>query len=160
MKREALEGGCGCGTVRYRLLAEPIFTNNCFCRLCQRQTGTASAVNAFIETDQLEHLAGDLTAHELLTGSGGVQTVLRCKQCGTPLWSHYPRLGNIGSAIRVGTLDNPSAVTPDAAIFVSEKPSWASLPHGVPAFDATYKPADVLPPDRLDRLKRLLPSPR
>lgn len=157
--RKIVEGGCGCGAVRYRLLAEPIFTNNCFCRLCQRQTGTASAVNAFIETGLVEHLAGELTAHEMLTGGGGVQTVFRCKLCGTPTWSHYPRLGSAGAAIRVGTLDDPSAVTPDAAIFVSERSRWAALPDGVPAFEGTYRPADLLPPDRLGRLEALLPSP-
>ena len=40
MASKTLEGGCGCGAVRYRLTDEPIFVNNCHCRLCQRQTGT------------------------------------------------------------------------------------------------------------------------
>ena len=44
------EGGCGCGHVRYRVEGEPIFVNNCHCRLCQRQTGSTSVVNAFFES--------------------------------------------------------------------------------------------------------------
>ncbi|QAY75301.1 GFA family protein [Sphingosinicella sp. BN140058] len=156
--KPALEGGCGCGAVRYRLIDCPIFVNNCHCRLCQRQTGTGSAVNAFIESDRIDLLSGNLTEHALRTGSDGVQIILRCAECGTPMWSHYPRLGPIGAAVRVGTLDDPSAVRPDAAIFVDERPAWAPLPEGVPTFQTGYNPAELLPPLRLARLKALLPA--
>jgi hypothetical protein len=158
MTSETLEGGCGCGAVRYRLEDEPMYVNNCHCRLCQLQTGTGSAVNAFIETDRLEHLSGDLSEHEFMTGSGGIQIVVRCAKCGTPVWSHYPRLGRKTAGIRVGTLDNPSAVQPDAAIFVVSKPEWASLPEGVPQFEEYYNPAELLPVQRFERLKALLPK--
>lgn len=43
--------GAVAGAVRYRMLDAPSFANNCHRRLCQRQTGTGSAVNAFIETE-------------------------------------------------------------------------------------------------------------
>jgi hypothetical protein len=155
MTSKTLEGGCGCGSVRYRLKDEPMFVNNCHCRLCQRQTGTGSAVNAFIETDRLEHLSGELSEHEFTTGSGGIQTVVRCAKCGTPVWSHYPRMGRKAAGVRVGTLDDPSAVTPDAAIFTVDKPGWAALPKGIPAFEAYYNQADVLPPKRLARVRAL-----
>ncbi len=70
--------------------------------------------------------------------------------------SHYPRLGDRGAAVRVGTLDDPSAVRPDAAIYVTDRPDWASLPADVPSFEDSYKAADVLPPDRLARLMDLI----
>jgi hypothetical protein len=158
MTSETLEGGCGCGAVRYRLKDEPMYVNNCHCRLCQIQTGTGSAVNAFIETDRLEHLSGELSEHEFVTGSGGIQIVVRCAKCGKPLWSHYPRLGRKTAGIRVGTLDDPSAVRPDAAIFVVSKPEWAPLPEGVPQFEEYYNPAELLPAERFERMKALLPK--
>jgi hypothetical protein len=151
-----LEGGCGCGSVRYRLLDRPILVNNCHCRLCQRQTGTGSALNAFIESDRLELLSGELSPHELTTGSGGVQTLMRCATCGTPMWSHYPRIGRAAAAVRVGTLDEPSAVRPDAMVFVASKLDWVALPDGIPSFPEGYRPADVLPPERVTRLTALL----
>ena len=150
------EGGCGCGAVRYRLKEEPIFVNNCCCRLCQRQTGTGSAVNAFIETRRLEHLSGELTEHDFETGSGGTQTVVRCSKCGTPLWSHYAGLARKAAAVRVGTLDDPSAVRPDAVIYAADKPEWTTLPKSIPQFAAYYDYAELLPPDRFSRLKALL----
>lgn len=157
MTSVTLEGGCGCGAVRYRLKDEPIFVNNCHCRLCQGQTGTGSAVNAFIEMDRLDHLSGELAEHKLETGSGATQIVVRCAACGTPLWSHY-RLGRKAAALRVGTLDSPSAVQLDAAVYVTDKPEWAALPEGVPQFEAYYDPARRLSAERYVRLKALLPQ--
>ena len=151
-----LEGGCGCGEVRYRLTDEPIFVNNCHCRLCQRQSGTASAVNAFIETSRLEHLSGELTEYDFETGSGGTQTVVRCATCGTPLWSHYAGLARKAAAVRVGTLDDPSALRPDAVIFTAGKPEWTALPESIPQFAAYYDYSELLGPERLSRLKALL----
>jgi len=156
MTSKTFDGGCGCGAVRYRLKDEPIFVNNCYCHLCQRQTGTGSAVNAFIEAVNIEHLSGELSEHEFTTGSGGTQIVVRCASCGTPVWSYYPRLGRKAAGVRVGTLDEPSVVRPDAAIFVASKPDWAPLPEGVPQFEAYYSQADLLPAERFARMKALI----
>jgi hypothetical protein len=48
-----------CGAVRYRLASPPQFTHCCHCRWCQRQTGSACVVNAMIETDRIQLLAGE-----------------------------------------------------------------------------------------------------
>jgi hypothetical protein len=149
-------GGCGCGAVRYRLTDQPFIVHNCHCRLCQRQTGTGSAVNAFIEADRLELLSGGLKEVEFETGSGATQVVARCEECGTPLWSFYPRLGRKVAAVRVGTLDEPGATRPDVAIYVADKPDWARLPDGIPAFEEFYNPAEVYRPESLARLRAVL----
>jgi hypothetical protein len=156
MTSTTLEGSCGCGAVRYRLTDEPYVVHNCHCGLCQRQTGTGSAVNAFIEMERFEHLSGELTEHEFKTGSGATQIVVHCAQCGTPVWSHYPRLGRKVAAVRVGTLDDPSAAAPDVAIYIADKPEWAPLPEGIPAFDEFYNPAELYSPESMARLKALL----
>jgi hypothetical protein len=149
------EGGCGCGSVRYRVAGEPIFVNNCHCRQCQQQTGSTSVVNAFYEADRIEVLSGALSENTVVAGSGGLHIIVRCAACGVALWSHYPRMGRNGSGLRVGTLDDPAAFTPDAVIFTSEKMPWVALPDDVPAFKTTYDVKQVLPPDRLARLAEL-----
>ena len=159
MTSETLEGGCGCGAVRYRLNDQPFIVHNCHCSLCQRQTGTSSVVNAFIESDRLRLLSGDLTDHEFTTGSGGIQTLVRCAKCGTHLWSYYPRLGRKVASVRVGTLDDPSATPPDVAIFVANKPPWSPVPEGIPQFEAFYNnPAEVYSESSMARLKAVLES--
>ena len=151
-----LTGGCACGAVRYAVDADPIFVNNCHCSLCQKQTGSTSVVNLFVESIHLTHQSGDLTRHVVKAGSGGNHAIMRCASCGTALWSVYPRLGDLGVGIRAGTLDDPGAVTPDAAIFVADKMPWVTLPEGIPHFDAAYNPAELLPPERFARLKALI----
>lgn len=149
------EGGCACGQVRYRLRGEPVFAGNCHCRLCQRQTGSSSVLNAFYEAERITLLEGSLTEHEVLTGSGGMQVICRCARCGTAVWSYYPRLGRLGAGVRVGTLDKPETITMDAVIYTESKLPWVPLPEGIPAFAQAYDFKTILPPARFARLMAL-----
>ena len=152
----SLTGGCACGAVRYRIRADPIFVNNCHCTLCQRQTGSTSVVNAFFETDAFTLLSGEVARHVFKGGSGGDHVVVRCAACNAAVWSHYPRVGELGLGVRVGTLDNPAAVRPDAIVFAADRMPWAALPEGIPQFEAYYNPAELLPPERFARLRALV----
>lgn len=152
----AREGGCGCGAVRYRVRGAPIFVNNCHCNQCQRQTGGTSVVNAFFESDRLEVLSGELGENTVTAGSGGPHVIVRCASCGVALWSHYPRLGRLGLGLRVGTLDDASVFAPDAVIFTSEAMPWVAVPEGIPAFEKAYDFREVLPAERVDRMKALM----
>ncbi|MGF7168438.1 hypothetical protein FHS91_000093 [Sphingobium xanthum] len=151
-----MTGGCGCGAVRYRIDAPPIFVNNCHCTLYQRQTGSTSVVNAFLESEALTLLEGVLGEHVVKAGSGGDHVICRCTVCGTAMWSFYPRLGRLGLGLRVGTLDDPGQLRPDAVIFVAHKMPWTALPADIPHFETTYNPAELLPPERFSRLKVLI----
>ncbi|KAK2042988.1 glutathione-dependent formaldehyde-activating enzyme [Colletotrichum somersetense] len=48
-----LEGGCACGNIRYSLNASPLVVHCCYCTCCQRETGTAFALNAVVEGDEV-----------------------------------------------------------------------------------------------------------
>lgn len=150
------EGGCGCGAVRYRVTGEPIFVNNCHCRQCQQQTGGTSVVNAFFESEHIALLEGELSEHTVTAGSGGPHVICRCAGCGVALWSYYPRLGRTGAGVRVGTLDDPGSLTPDAAIYIADKMPWVTLPEGIPHFEGPYNPLELLGPDKIARLGALL----
>lgn len=156
MSDRVRDGGCGCGQVRYRVTGEPIFVNNCHCRQCQQQTGGTSVVNAFYEEERLEILDGNLTEHVVTAGSGGPHTICRCDNCGVALWSYYPRLGRLGVGIRVGTMDEKDSLTPVAAIFVSEKMPWVTLPEGLPHFDKTYDYRELLDADKIARMDEMI----
>jgi hypothetical protein len=149
------EGGCGCGAARYRLEGDPIFVNNCYCTLCQRQTGSTSVINAFYETERLTLVQGSLSDHAVVAGGGGTHVIRRCAECGTALWSHYPSVGDLGAGVRVTTLDDPTDIRPDAAIHVGSRQPWVTLPEGIPAFEQGYKAKELLPPERFARLMEL-----
>jgi hypothetical protein len=149
------EGGCACGAMRYRLKNEPIYVNNCHCRQCQRQTGSTSVVNAFTEAENFEVLQGESWQHTVKAGSGGPHTIFRCSECGTAIYSQYPRFGPLGIGVRVGTLDDPGSLTPDATIFIVERMPWVTLPEGIPHFESYYDPPEILPPARAERFREL-----
>ncbi|KAI5466748.1 hypothetical protein BGZ63DRAFT_6947 [Mariannaea sp. PMI_226] len=48
-----LQGGCVCGHIRYGLTQAPLLVHCCHCTSCQRQTGSAFAINAIVESTSL-----------------------------------------------------------------------------------------------------------
>lgn len=132
-----MQGGCTCGAVRYRLAEPPMFVNCCHCRWCQRETGSAFAINAIIERDRLE-VSGDVVITRLPSASGKGQEVARCPSCGVTLWSHYAGAGRLAAFVRVGTMENPASCPPDAHIFTSTRLPWVMLDGRVPVFADYY----------------------
>jgi hypothetical protein len=150
------DGGCDCRAVRYRLRSRPMFVHCCHCRWCQRETGSAFALNALIETARVDVLDGDVDLVDTPSNSGQGQRIARCPTCRVALWSHYGS-GNAMSFIRVGTLDDPDAFPPDIHIFTSTKQPWVTLPDGVPAVAEYYSSSKMWPPAALERRKVLFP---
>ena len=150
----ALDGGCACGRMRYRLASEPMFVHCCHCRDCQRQTGSAFVINALIEADRVERLMGETEAVPVPTDSGQPHVIHRCPACKVALWSHYGGRQQL-SFVRVGTLDDPAALRPDVHIYTRSKLPWIPLPQDVPAFEAYYDSKTLWPPDSLARRKAI-----
>jgi hypothetical protein len=149
------EGRCACRAVRYRFRSAPLIVHACHCTQCQRLSGGAFAVNALIETDRLEILAGEAAPVAVLGASGKPQTVFRCPACQTALWSHYPGGGPELAFVRVGTLDRPELLPPDIHIFTSTKLPWLELPKGARAVPEYYSSKEVWPAESLARRERL-----
>lgn len=152
---DSFDGGCSCRAVRYRLSSRPMIVHCCHCSWCQRESGSAFAVNAVIERDRIE-LSGEVELIETPSASGKGQKVARCPKCKIALWSHYPGGGPASAFIRVGTLDDPSAMPPDVHIFTSTKQPWLVLPPGAKVFAGFYRGSDnIWPPESLARRKAL-----
>ena len=148
-----MEGGCACGAVRYRLKARPLFVHCCHCTWCQRESGSAFAVNAFIEASEVELLKGKLTQTTLPSASGKGQVFWRCANCGVTVWSNYPQAGP-------SILDDPSRAPPDIHIYTSSKQPWVIIPDGVPAVTEFYRPADYWPAESAARFKSAIAAAR
>ncbi|MGA2951866.1 MAG: GFA family protein [Caulobacteraceae bacterium] len=151
----ALEGGCACGEVRYRLTSAPMFNHCCHCLDCQRQTGSAFVLNALIETDRIEILKGAPAPTAVPTDSGGPHDIWRCPNCLTAVWSDYGRRPAL-RFVRIGTLDDPSALKPDVHIFTRSKQPWVGLPADTPAFEVYYDTKALWPTEALERRRAAL----
>jgi hypothetical protein len=144
------EGGCACGSVRYRLASEPLFVHCCHCLNCQRQTGSAFVVNLLIESDRVEVLAGEPRAVDVPRDDGSTQRIYRCPDCQVALFSDYGRAEVW--FVRAGTLDDPRSISPDVHIFTKSKVEWVTLPDSAPVFDVYYDRHELWPAASLERL--------
>lgn len=147
------EGGCSCGAVRYRLSSEPLIVHCCHCLNCQRQTGSAFAINLLIEADRLEVVAGTPQPVDVPRDDGSVQRIFRCPTCQIAVFSEYgsPQV----RFVRGGTLDDPRDLTPDVHIYTRSKVRWVGLPEGAPAFEEYYDSGKRWPAESLRRVRAL-----
>jgi hypothetical protein len=152
---EGLEGRCACGQVRYRLGRAPMFVHCCHCLDCQRQTGGAFALNALIEASQVTTLCGETHVTRMPTDSGLPHDVHRCPTCETALWSTYGGRAAV-RFVRIGTLETPSALSPDVHIFTRSRVSWVALPADVPAFEVYYDTKALWPAESYERRRAAL----
>ena len=131
----------------------------CHCTWCQRETGSAFAVNALIEADRVEVLKGNVDRIITPSNSGQGQCIFRCPKCHVALWSTYALSGGIGDAvyfIRVGTLDDPDILPPDIHIYTASKQPWVVLPPEARAVEEYYSAREIWPEASLARRAALL----
>src|ERR1700733_11053706 len=107
---DAMEGGCTCGAIRYRLDDTPLIVHCCHCSWCQRETGSAFVINAMIESARVSLLSGAPELVHTPSASGRGQKIMRCPTCKVALWSHYSQ--DVFAFVRAGTLDDPNATPP------------------------------------------------
>ena len=144
-------GGCTCRQVRYRMTSRPLFVHCCHCRWCQRETGSAFVLNAMIEADRVELLAGAPEMVMTPSQSGKGQKIWRCPACRVALWSNYSGAGDKVRFVRVGTLDDPDALPPDIHIYTMSKQPWVVLPQGARAVPEFYDIRTAWPKESLER---------
>nr|WP_029040344.1 GFA family protein [Cucumibacter marinus] len=147
---KTLSGECACGEVQYELGRVPMFTHCCHCLECQRQTGSAFVINGLIETDQITVSGLEPVPVPVPTSSGRQHDVYRCPRCQTALWSDYGGRSWL-RFVRIGTLHDPSSVSPDVHVFARSKRDWVGLPEDVPVFDVFYDMKELWPSEALAR---------
>ena len=150
-----MEGGCTCGHVRYRVEGRPLIVHACHCRWCQRETGSAHALNALWEADHVVLTTGQPEMIHTPSASGRGQLIARCPACHVAVWSTYPQAGPAVRFVRVGTLDVPGDCPPDIHIYTSTRLPWVVLPEGAQAVPEFYDPKDVWPAESRERVRAM-----
>jgi hypothetical protein len=153
---ETFEGRCTCGFVRYRMTTRPLFVHCCHCTWCQRESGASFALNALIESERVELLAGAPDVIDTPSASGKGQKVSRCPKCRVAVWSNYAGAGDAVRFVRVGTLVEAGRLPPDVHIFTSTKQPWVVLSPGTPAVPEYYDRNALWPRESLARREAML----
>jgi Uncharacterized conserved protein len=125
------QGGCRCGAIRYEVTAEPVLVADCHCRDCQYASGTSHMSFVVVPKDAFHLLKGSTEAFDLKADSGHTVSRHFCPRCGTPLLKES---GDPVWAIAASSLDDPSALKIEAAVFVKSAQPWAQRDSAIPAF--------------------------
>jgi hypothetical protein len=125
----AIEGGCFCKAVRYRLEALPSSSMVCHCQTCRRVAG--APVVGWITAARTDFR---FTQGEPATFRSSAQVVRTfCAGCGTQLTyatEGEPRTLDITTC----SLDDPGAFPPTHHSWLSHDLGWVRFGDGLPAF--------------------------
>ncbi|OAL56814.1 hypothetical protein IQ07DRAFT_594282 [Pyrenochaeta sp. DS3sAY3a] len=160
-----LTGHCTCNAIKYALTAPPLITHCCHCTYCQRESGTAFALNTCIEAYNFSltsPTAPVVTGIPSLSApAGDKHLVAHCPTCLTIVYAHYSANKSM-MFVKVGTLDHESRgrVKPDVHIFTSSKVEWVDLrgevERGAKVVDEYYVREEVWGEESLRRREVLL----
>ena len=123
-----IDGGCLCGGVRYRLHARPKEGSDCHCEDCRRANAAAYVTWCSVPAKAMEILNGEV--HRVRHATR-LRSFASC--CGTPLFIQDDVTAE-WIDVTVGSLDDPNAFPPKAAIWTEDKLPWVQLDPSRAAF--------------------------
>ena len=128
MNAETREGGCLCGTVRYRVKSPNAAVLACHCRQCRRMSGHFFAATA-VSHEELE-----ITESSGLAWYKSSEISRRgfCKFCGSSLFFDHGPDEPIG--ISAGSLDDDSGLALAAHIYTDEAGGYYRIDDGTERF--------------------------
>ena len=128
------DGGCQCGSIRYRINGEPLALAVCHCTECQRQSGSAFGMSLIVRRDIFELVSGELKDFSRSSDSGRAVRCAFCPSCGTRIY-HEPSYVTGVLNVKAGTLDDTSALQPTLHAWTSSKQGWVAVPGEVQCFE-------------------------
>jgi hypothetical protein len=124
---DIVEGGCLCGSIRYRVAAGPKISAACWCRTCRRASAAPIVPWLHIPVSSLEVTSGKPV--EYRSSPDVVRTF--CGRCGTPIT--YCKAGYDGMIdVTTSSLDDPDAFPPMLHTWTSHALSWFKVDDGIP----------------------------
>ena len=131
-----VEGGCLCGSVRYRATPDHRDGYYCHCRMCQLAFGNTRAAYLNLRKSEVQWLAAPAYFASSKIARRGF-----CPRCGTPLSFEF--LDSERMDLSIGSLDEPGAFKPSEHFAVESR-------------IAGWHVADGLPESRLDSNERIV----
>ncbi|WP_309645948.1 GFA family protein [Phenylobacterium sp.] len=125
---------CACGAIRYDISAEPVFTNHCQCRDCQRASGSGHGTFLTFANREAVRLEGQATRWDVVADSGAVKTHAFCPACGSPVYLTFSGMPDLFT-VSAGSLDDPSRCAPQVVTYAVRSHDWDHLDPALPRFE-------------------------
>ncbi len=129
----ALNGGCLCGQVRYKISGPRRNIINCHCENCRRTHGHVAAYTSVDKQDIL------LTSQQSLKWYHDQSPDTYrgfCNECGSSLFWNAKQQNN-KMAISAGTLDKGHGLKTIGHVYVSEAGDYYKISDGLPQFEGS-----------------------
>jgi hypothetical protein len=130
----AFTGGCACGAIRYEISSEPLFSNHCQCRDCQRKSGTGHGSYMTFPSREAVKLKGEAAHWDMVGDSGNVKTRAFCPACGSPVYLLFKAMPDIFT-IHAASLDDPARFKPQVVTYGVRGYDWDHLDPALPKFE-------------------------
>lgn len=127
-----LEGGCQCGSVRYRLTTQPHWVGHCHCRMCQKAHGAPMVSWVAVPSESVVFTKGPLKYYR----SSEKAERGFCPECGTPV-ACVPasRPGETPSIdLALATFDDPRTFAPMMHVWCDSAMPWLPINDHLPRF--------------------------
>lgn len=122
------KGSCLCGTVGFEVSGELRGVVYCHCSQCRKQSGFVFAATdvdeKYLKVSGEENISWFQASDEAKRGF--------CKTCGSALF--WKSLGSDKISIMAGAFDQPSGLSQDSHIFVSDKGDFYEIHDDLPQF--------------------------
>jgi hypothetical protein len=126
-------GGCACGAIRYEIASEPVFSNDCQCRDCQRMSGTGHGSYLSFAGRKNVKLEGKATHWDIVGDSGKVKTRAFCPACGSPVYMMFAAMPEVFT-VHAASLDDPGRYTPQVVTYGMRGHGWDHVDSTLPKF--------------------------
>ena len=128
----AFKGHCLRGAVHCQSSGPAVFTGNCCCADCRRESGTGHITVVAVPEPAFQ-ISDETLDFMKPSDSGRFIRNTFCPACGTMLCAHPAGLPDL-ALIRAGTLDDVSEVDPQMSMFVACAPARDKPAEGVMKF--------------------------
>jgi hypothetical protein len=130
-----MTGGCPCGAIRYQITSFPLLLYTCNCTDCQRQSGSAFALNMPVLARDFQLLRGTPKGWHHASPTGAAVISWFCGDCGGRLYGDRAGRTEIVN-LRAGTLDDTTWLVPVAHIFMKSAQAWVYPAEGAECHEA------------------------
>ncbi len=123
-----IEGGCLCGTLRYRIEGPVAWVAHCHCANCRRANGAVAVTWATVRREDFKLVRGAFSTYR----SSSFAERSFCPRCGSQITFGSDREpGHIDVAL--GSLDHPEAHPADRHTWAPSRLSWLRLDEHLPS---------------------------
>jgi hypothetical protein len=130
-----VHGACHCGAIEFEATVDTTRVTICHCTACQTLTGTAYRVTVAASAKGFHLKRGAPKTYIKVADSGNPRAQVFCPDCGSHLYSHAAVEKPEQLGLRVGCLQERTALIPRKRIWCRSALTWSENLQGMQEVD-------------------------